>query len=146
MLSKNSEENQDIFNRNKKKTKKAENIDLNQKRTSRAVATDLDTVYQPPHATKLPNIVETRLKSQNELEDKFGHFAQKTMKFIKKLDTRSRKLKKSGWGIIALLKFELTKADNRDKMSIFGSIENIEVQLFINNFFEAIVGFVSYEV
>ena len=31
-------------------------------------------------------------------------------------------------------------------MSNFGSIENIEVQLFINNFFEAIVGFVSYEV
>ena len=112
MLSKNSEENQDIFNRNKKKTKKAENIDLKQKRTSRAVATDSGTVYHPPHATKLPNIVETRLKSQNQLEDKFGHFAQKRMKFIKKLDTRSRKLKKSGWGIIALLKFELTKADN----------------------------------
>ena len=108
------------------------------------MATDLDTVYHPPHATKLPNIVETKLKSQNQLEDKFGHFAQKRMKFIKKLDTRSRKLKKSGWGIIALLK--LTKADNRDKMSNFGSIENIEVQLFINNFFEAIVGFVSYEV
>ena len=65
------------------------------------------------------------------------------MEFIKKLDNRSRNPNKSGWEIMAFLNFELTKADNSDKMSSFGSIEKIDVQIFIYNFFKANVAFVS---
>ena len=71
------------------------------------------------------------------------YFEQKRMKFIKKLDNRSRNPNKSGWEIMAFLNFELTKADKRDKMSNFGSIEKFYVQIFIYNFFKANDAFVS---